>query len=150
MDKIDRELVSLLARDGRATYQELGHAVRLSPTTTADRVRRLRRSGVIAGYRAVVDPQALGRPLTMISDVRLREGFDSRTFIERLVTVPQVTGAMRLTGEYDLLLRLSCVDSAEFESAVDKLKQDLGVRELRSRLLLREVDVGMEGLLDLR
>jgi Lrp/AsnC family leucine-responsive transcriptional regulator len=148
VDAIDRALITLLLHDARASYQELGRAVRLSANTVADRVRRLRASGVLRGYHAEVDLTTLGRGLTLLSDVRLRETMDRREFERDLLAVPQVIAAMRLTGEYDYQLRVVCADAAEFEVIIDRLKRDHGVRELRSRLLLHEIQLGVERLLD--
>ena len=149
IDRIDRQLLALLVGDGRATYQELGRQVRLSANTVAERVRRLRTSGAIDGYRAELNPEAFGRGLHMISDIRLRETINRRAFEEQLHEVPQVIGAMRVTGEYDYQLRLACIDAHEFETVIDRLKADLGVREARSRLMLHEVPLGPERLLEL-
>ncbi|MEU6141958.1 Lrp/AsnC family transcriptional regulator [Streptomyces sp. NPDC047081] len=147
MDRIDRELLSFLLQDGRATYQELGRHVRLSANTVADRVRRLRSTGVIRGYRADLNLEAFGRGMQMISDIRLGERMDRKAFEVRLNDVPQVVGAMRLTGDYDFQLRMSCVDAREFEAVIDRLKSELGVRELRSRLVLHEVPLGVDRIL---
>ncbi|GAA2019130.1 Lrp/AsnC family transcriptional regulator [Terrabacter terrae] len=149
MDAIDRTLLRLLIADARTTYHDLGAAVRLSANTVGDRVRRLRASGVLRGYRAELDPAALGRKLLMVSDVRLREDRDRGDFERDLQQVPQVVSASRLTGEYDFLLRLACVDAAEFETVVDILKRDHGVRELHSRLVLHELDLDPGRLLEL-
>ncbi|MGI5459916.1 Lrp/AsnC family transcriptional regulator [Streptomyces sp. CA-249302] len=148
MDRIDRELLALLLQDGRATYQELGRQVRLSANTVADRVRRLRAVGVIRGYRADLNLEAFGRGMQMISDIRLGERMDRKAFEAQLNDVPQVIGAMRLTGDYDFQLRMSCVDAREFEAVIDRLKAELGVRELRSRLVLHEVPLGVDRILD--
>ena len=148
MDRIDRELLALLVNDGRATYQELGRRVRLSANTVAERVRRLRASGVIVGYRAELNLDSFGLSMHMISDIRLREAVDRRAFEEQLHEVPQVVGAMRVTGEYDYQLRVACTDPHEFETVVDRLKAELGVREARSRLMLHEVPLGPERLLE--
>jgi Lrp/AsnC family leucine-responsive transcriptional regulator len=144
VDRIDRELLALLLHDGRATYQELGRQVRLSANTVADRVRRLQAEGVIRGYHAELSLESFGRTMELLSDVRLREGVDRRGFEEQLDRVPQVVGAMRVTGEYDYQLRLACVDTREFEAVIDRLKAELGVRELRSRLVLHEVSLSLE------
>jgi len=149
MDAIDRQLVKLLLADARTTYQDMGRAVRLSANTVAERVRRLRGVGVIRGYHADLDPAALGRGLTLLSDIRLREGVDRAEFERGLSTVAQVLSAMRLTGEYDYQLRIVCTDAQEFETVIDLLKRDHGVRELRSRLLLHEVPLGSHRLLEL-
>ena len=63
--------------------------------------------------------------------------------------MPQVVSGSRLTGEYDFQLRLACVDPREFEGVVDRLKTDHGVRELRSRLVLHDLDLDPSRLLDL-
>ena len=149
MDAIDRSLLRLLHQDARATYQELGKAVRLSANTVADRVRRLRAGGVVRAFRADLDPGALGRHLLMVSDVRLREGADRAAFERGLADVPQVVSGSRLTGEYAFQLRLACVDPREFEGVVDRLKTEHGVRELRSRLVLHDLDLDPSRLLDL-
>ena len=149
MDAIDRSLLRLLIDDARMTYHDLGVSVRLSANTVSDRVRRLRASGVLRGYRAELDPAALGRKLLMVSDIRLRDGWDRREFERGLARVPQVVSGSRLTGEYDFLIRLACVDAAEFESVVDTLKREHGVRELRSWLVLHELDLDPGRLLEL-
>lgn len=150
MDAIDRQLVALLLDDARLTYQELGRAVRLSANTTADRVRRLRANGIISGYHARLDYEAIGRPLLLISDIRLREGYDNARFHASLADIPQVVEAFRVTGEYDYQLRLACTGTAEFERILDALKTEHGVREVRSRLLLHDIPMPGARLVDQR
>lgn len=148
MDRVDRQLLAALVNDGRATYQELGRLVRMSSNTVAERVRRLRKDGVIRGYHAELDLAVLGRGMQLLSDIRLRETVDRGAFERQLTDVPQVIAAMRMTGEYDYQLHVVCVDALEFEGVVDRLKAELGVREARSRLLLHEVPLGRERVLD--
>ena len=148
MDAIDRVLIEELLRDARVTYQELGRAARLSANTVADRVRRLRSSGVLSGYHAQLNLAMLGRNLQLMSDVRLSEGKDRSEFERGLIAVEQVIGAVRLTGDYDYLLQLACVGPEEFEQVIDRLKRDHGVREIRSRLVLHEVPINLDRLLD--
>jgi Lrp/AsnC family transcriptional regulator, leucine-responsive regulatory protein len=148
VDAIDRLLVNQLLRDARMTYQDLGRAVMLSANTVADRVRRLRNSGVISGYHAELNLSQLGRGLRLMSDVRLRDGIDLDEFERGLVEVDQVIGAVRLTGDYDFLLQLACVDAAELEIVIDRLKRYHGVRESRSRLVLHEVPLSLERLVN--
>ena len=150
MDQIDRDILAHLIADGRATYQELGRAVRLAPNTVADRVRRLQAAGVLTGFHAQVDLSVLGRALTLLTDVRLRDGADRGAFEAGLVDVPQVVSAARMTGEYDFQLRVVCANSAEFETVVDTLKREHNVRESRSRLLLHELPLGPTALLNVR
>lgn len=150
MDSIDRELLALLLENGRATYQDLGRRVRLSANSVAERVRRLQTSGTIRGYHADLNLETFGRSMQMVSDIRLRETVDRKAFEKQLHEVPQVIGAMRLTGEYDYLLRMACADAHEFETVIDRLKAELGVREVRSRLLLHEVELGLDRMLGMQ
>jgi Lrp/AsnC family leucine-responsive transcriptional regulator len=149
VDEIDRRILTLLLENARSTYQELGRQVRLSANTVAERVRRMQAAGVIRGYHAELSMPAFGRVMEMISDIRLREGVDRKGFEGQLHQVPDVIGAMRLTGEYDYQLRIACADAREFEGVIDRLKAELGVREVRSRLLLHEVPLGVDRALEL-
>lgn len=145
-DRLDRQILSHLVHDGRATYQELSREVRLSASSVAERVRHLRAGGVIRGYRAELDAAALGRPLTMVSEVRLRESTVRREFAASLAAIPQVVAGSRLTGDYDYELRLACRDAAEFESIVDRLRADHGVVAIRSRMVLHDLEIDPGGL----
>ena len=146
LDRLDRHILEHLVRDGRATYQELSREVRLSASSVAERVRQLRSSGVIRGYRAEVDASALGRPLTMVSEVRLRESTVRRDFAASLSAIPQIVAGSRLTGDYDYELRLACRDAEEFESIVDRLRADHGVVAIRSRMVLHDLEIDPGGL----
>jgi Lrp/AsnC family transcriptional regulator, leucine-responsive regulatory protein len=149
VDAVDREILTVLLHDGRITYQELGRAVRLSANAVADRVRRLRKSGVLRGYRADLDFAALGRPLVLVTDVRLREGVSGAEFERGLRRFPQIFSAAHVTGEYDYQLRVACTDTGEFEELIERLKREHGVRELRSRLVLRQIPLDPAGVLEI-
>ena len=137
MDDIDRELVRLLVDDARLSYQQLAQAVHLSANSTADRVRRLRATGVIAGYHAELDLARLGRALFALTDVKLKEAVARERFEEGLDGVPQVLGLIHTTGEYDYQLRIASSGTADLESVLDVLRK-LGAAEHHSRIVLAE------------
>lgn len=139
LDPIDQAIVDVLCTDGRATYQELGKQVGLSATATADRVRRLQREGVITGYRAVLDAGALGRTVEAAIDVRLVNGADREVFAAALRANPAVVEAVHVTGHYDYLLRVFCTGTAELDTILTVLKEDAGVVESQTRLLLHRI-----------
>jgi Lrp/AsnC family transcriptional regulator, leucine-responsive regulatory protein len=147
VDDIDRDILGALVADGRLTYQELARTVRLSANAVAERVRRLRDSGLLRGYRAELDLRVLGRTLVALTDVRLREETLGRDFERSLADVPQVVWAAHTTGEYDYQLRIVCADPGELELVVEELKREHGARELRSRVVLREIDLDPARLL---
>src|SRR5436189_2193233 len=80
MDAVDSEILRLLREDARLSWRDLGAAVGLSANAAADRVRRLRRAGVITGFAALVDPAAGGRTLQALVGVHLAPGVDSDDF----------------------------------------------------------------------
>ena len=80
VDDIDRSLLVALREDARLSYQQLAALVHLSANSTADRVRRLRQSGVLAGYHAEIDLAVLGHTLQSLTDVNLKESVDRHEF----------------------------------------------------------------------
>jgi Lrp/AsnC family leucine-responsive transcriptional regulator len=139
LDELDRDLLARLAVDGRATYQELGRAIGLSATATADRVRRLVKGGVIKGFRAVVAAEPLGRTVEATIDVRLESGADRQTFAEVLRSMPAVVEAVHVTGAFDYQLRVFCTGTAELDQILTGLKERGGVVDSQTRLLLHRI-----------
>jgi len=117
--EIDRRIIGELAENGRLSFAELGRRVNLSPPAVAERVQRLERSGVIAGYRAEIDPKALGYPLTAIIRVKPAPGQLAR-IPELAAEIPQVGECHRITGEdcFYLTLHLRSID--ELSETLDR------------------------------
>lgn len=104
LDATDVTILRLLQDDGRMTTADLARAVHMSPTATADRLRRLADDGVIRGFRAVVDPIALGYPVTAF--IRLRRQGSMERFQEYLQRTPEIRESHHVTGEDCCLLRV--------------------------------------------
>ncbi|MGD0054196.1 MAG: Lrp/AsnC family transcriptional regulator [Acidimicrobiales bacterium] len=138
MDDIDRALLVALVDDARLSYQQLAAQVHLSSNSTADRVRRLRQSGVLAGYHAELNLAALGYTLHSLTDAKLKEAVDRRDFEDQLRGVPQLLSAVHTTGEFDYQLRIVSTSTNELETVGDTLRQ-LGARDIQSRIVLGEV-----------
>ncbi|WP_406194537.1 Lrp/AsnC family transcriptional regulator [Kitasatospora sp. NBC_01560] len=139
MDELDREILGELRADARISYRDLGARVGLSANATADRVRRLLRTGVIRGFTVLVDPVAdAARPgLTVFIDVRLRPETDSDAFEAQALRLPGVTETAHVTGEYDYLLRARVADAAGLDQLLRRLKHEAGVAHSSTRLALR-------------
>src|SRR3954454_17040980 len=112
MDTIDSEILRILREDARLSWRDLGAAVGLSANAAADRVRRLRRAGVITGFTALVDPAAGGRTLEALIGITLAPTVDSDEFAAGAATLEQVTEVLHLTGAPDYQLRVACRDTA--------------------------------------
>ncbi len=119
LDQIDRRLLEELGADGRLTMAELGRRVSLSPPAVAERVQRLERSGVITGYRAVIDPKAIGYPLAAV--VRVRPASRQLQRIPELAReTPEVVECYRITGEDCFFLKLHLRSIDDLEEILDR------------------------------
>ena len=119
LDAINRRILEELQHDGRIAFAELGRRVDLSAPAVAERVGRLERAGVITGYRAVVDPSAVGYQLAAV--VRIRP------FARQLPKIPEVAAATpevieceRITGEDCFLVRLHVRAMEDLEGVLDR------------------------------
>ena len=147
MDAIDRTILGELIRDGRLSFRDLAARIRLSPTATAERVRRLTESGVLRGCHAEIDLAALGRPLKAFIDVRLRPGSDHAELEAGLLGLPSALSGSHVTGRWDYTLTVACRDVAELDELVMALPRSYGVIETNTRLQLRELKgSGVEAL----
>ena len=118
-DKTDARLLAELQGDARLTNAELGRRVSLSPPAVADRLRRLERDGVITGYRAEVDPKALGYTLGAI--MRVRPSARQLPKVAELAREsPEVVECHRITGEDCFFLKLHLRDIEHLEEVVDR------------------------------
>ena len=140
IDVIDQEIIGVLVEDGRIAIRELAGRVALSASATSERVRRLERSGVIQGYSARIDPELIGRPIQAIVEVQLDPASGIFEIDEAIAAIPQVVDAFHVTGRFDYQLRIACADIEGIELAIRHLKEDLGVRETSTRVILRTVD----------
>ncbi|MFF6841424.1 Lrp/AsnC family transcriptional regulator [Streptomyces tanashiensis] len=142
MDALDRKILTELQLDGRLTVTELAARVQLSVSPCHRRLRDLEREGAIRGYRAVVDPAAVGLNFEALVFATLRwEDRDTVTAFEEAVTViPQVIQAQRLFGEPDYLLRVATSDLVAYQHLYDQQLAKLpGVQRLTSTLVMKNV-----------
>lgn len=139
VDALDRRIIDILREDGRLSWRELAERVHLSATSTADRVRRLERLGVISGYAAVVDPAALGRTVRGVIDVALPPGMDPTEFESKILDRPEVSFAAYVTGTADYTIVVDCEGADGLDAMVRWLKGDAGVARTESKLVLRRL-----------
>jgi Lrp/AsnC family leucine-responsive transcriptional regulator len=119
LDETDRRILEELEADGRLTMAELGRRVSLSPPAVAERVQRLERGGVITGYKAVIDPKAIGYPLAAV--VRVRPASRQLHKIpEVAVATPEVVECYRITGDDCFFVKLHLRSIDDLEEILDR------------------------------
>ena len=142
LNAIDRKIVVELQRSGRASNVELAAQVHLSAPQCFRRVRALEERGVIRGYAARVDADALGFGVTAYVSVSIAgDQFGRVREIEReIAAYPQVLECQAVSGDYDYLLKVVAHDLKSLSQLLtDRLMQIAGVDDVRSMICLEEI-----------
>jgi DNA-binding Lrp family transcriptional regulator len=142
VDHIDRRILAELQEDGRLTVTDLADRVQLTAAPCHRRLRELERTGVITGYRAVLDPAAVGLGFEAIVSVTLDRG-DAATvaaFEAALAAIPQIRHAERLFGDPDYLLRAVATDLNDYAELRDQTLATLpGVQRITSTIVMKRI-----------
>ena len=139
-DKHDLAILRELLTDSRRTLQEIGAAVKLSPTTCWGRIKRLESEGVIRQYTVLVDRARLGYKDTVLVQLTLDSHTDETLyeFGRTLTAIPEVLEAYLVSGDYDYLIRIAVRDTADYERLLrEKLYKIPGIRHSKSSFVLR-------------
>ena len=142
LDRIDLTLLAWLQSEGRLTNAELAERVNLSPSACLRRIQRLETSGVIVGYGARLDPEAIGLGLQAFVRVQLEKHDQSAIgrFTEGVQDWDEVVACQALTGDMDYLLHVYVRDLEHFSRfLLDRLLDASGVADVNSSFVLRTV-----------
>ena len=112
LDEFDRKIIAILGRDGRMTYTELAQRVGLSKTPCQQRVKRLVDSGLITGFRAIVDPAKVGLDHVAFTEVKLSDTREEalRRFNDAVRRIPEVEECHMIASSFDYLLKVRTPD----------------------------------------
>jgi len=141
VDALDRQVLLALQADGRISNLALARSLGLSPSAMLGRVRRLERSGVIRGYRAVIDPAALDVTVRAFVLARLREHSEQslRSFEEGIQSVPGVRACYHVTGQFDMVVELAVRDLDHLSQLIRvDIARIPGVMNLETMLIMAE------------
>lgn len=142
LDKLDRDILSVLQTDARISLQELSKRVGLSSSPCWTRIRRMEESGVIEGYTVRINAQALNLAETVIVQVTLDSHSDEALFAfgRALADIPEVLEALLVSGDYDYILRIAVSDTRDYERLLrERLYKIPGLRHSKSSFVLRSL-----------
>lgn len=151
LDSTDLRILHCLQHDGRISNQELAERVSLSPSACLRRLRNLEDSGIVQGYRPVLDAERLGVELEALVHVNMRQDETDwhERFVEQLQKWPEVVSAYIVTGASNYVLRVQARNLKQFSDfIVTRLNRAHGVTDIRSEIILQTVKEG-GGALDL-
>lgn len=142
LDSYDREILATLKRDGRLTNVQLADEIGLSASPCLRRVRNLEDGGVILGYQANLDAEAIGLGLTVFVGVKVERHHEveAEKFRATVVELPQVISAFLVSGESDFLLHVVVPDLRSYERFLTEVLLRLpGVRDIRSNFAIKSI-----------
>jgi Lrp/AsnC family transcriptional regulator, leucine-responsive regulatory protein len=135
LDRIDLVLLSALQQEGRLRLEDLARRVALSPSSVHDRLRRLRRDGVIRRWTIVVAPEALG--LTILAFVGVRASRPCSELIETLTQIREIEEYHSVAGPLSFLVKLRASGPEHLLALVEQLKQIPGVESTETTVVLK-------------
>jgi DNA-binding Lrp family transcriptional regulator len=136
LDALDERIVALLMADARASYADIGQAIGLSAPAVKRRVDRLRESGAISGFVALVDPAALGWTTEAYVELYCTGRTSPRDILATVTKFPEVVSASTVTGEADALLHVLASDVGHFERVVERISAEPFVVRTKSVIVL--------------
>lgn len=120
MDNLDKKILSLLAVDGRMTVKDIAQHISLTSPAVSERIRRMEREGIIAGYTVVFGDVRRTHIDALIS-VSIPHD-DRRKFLEMVKNLSNVRQCMHVTGSYSYIIKVSCVDMHELEHLINEFQ----------------------------
>lgn len=147
LDDFDLRILALLQADAALPQRAIADRVHLSPSAVNRRIQAMREAGVIRRVTALVDPAALGRPITIIVEVSVEsERLDRLDAIrERLCACPAIAQVYYVTGDVDFIAILTVRDMAEYEALTRQLFfADGNVKRFRTHVVMDRSKVGLD------
>jgi Lrp/AsnC family leucine-responsive transcriptional regulator len=130
VEDLDRRIVDLLAKDGRISYTDLGRALGMSTSAVHQRVRRLEQRGIVKGYTARLDHQALGRQLTAFISVTPLDPAAPDDIPDRLREITQIEECHSVAGDENYILKVRVATPTELEELIATVR---GVAHVSTR-----------------
>jgi len=145
LDTIDRRILKELQENGRISIVELAGRIHLTKTPCAERVRRLERTGVIRGYRADLNPDALDAGHVIIVHVTLTRTSDNafELFNTAVKRIPEIQACYLLAGQFDYMLKVCTSDISHYRNVLgEQIGKLPGVQQTHSYVAMETVKEG--------
>ena len=135
MESTDRQILTLLATDGRMSYTDIGRETGLSTSAAQQRVRRLEQRGLITGYRAEISAEALGLVLTAFIALKGSDPATDDQIPERLAHLNNIVSCYSVAGDASYILIVQVETPAELEALLAQIRIAAGVSTLTTLVL---------------
>lgn len=122
MDELDRRILRLLTEDGRMTVKEIANKVALTSPAVSERIRRMEKNGVIAGYTVVLGDVGPKNRIDALIGVSVAPS-DRQYFLTMAESQPGVTQCFHVTGSHSFIVKVSCADMHELEHMINRFQK---------------------------
>lgn len=142
LDPYDRKILEMLQANARTTTKEIAAALDLSVTPTYERIKRLERKGYIRQYVALVDSHKVGKELTVLASVGLKEHSREHLnrFVEQISPLPEVMECYYVAGSFDYIVKVMVNDMAAYQHfLVNKLAAIENIGHVQSYFVMTEI-----------
>ena len=141
LDAIDRKILKILQQDATTSVDDISEAVALSRNACWRRIKMMEAAGVIKGRVALVDPAAVGCPLSVMVLIRTNahDAAWMAKFQAALAAMPEVVGAYRMTGELDSVLRVRVADVPAYDTFYKRLTSRISVSDISASFVMEEI-----------
>lgn len=136
LDALDAQIIAALQADARTSYADIGARIGLSAPAVKRRVDRLRTTGAIRGFTAVVDPAALGWTTEAFVELYCVGRTTPAQIRAAVATFPEVVSASTVTGDADALLHVLAADIKHLERVVEQIAAERFVTRTRSSIVM--------------
>jgi len=144
LDKLDRDILRLLASDASLSLADIASKVGLTATPCWKRIRRMEQEGVIRGRVAMIDPAKVGLPVSVFVEVETADhsGDWLKRFAEVVEGMPEIVDAWRMSGDVDYLMHVVVPDIAAYDNFYRKLIAAVPLRNVTSRFSMERLKDG--------
>lgn len=144
LDKLDRDILRLLASDASLSLADIASKVGLTATPCWKRIRRMEQEGVIRGRVAMIDPGKVGLPVSVFVEVETADHSDDwlKRFADVVEGMPEIVDAWRMSGDVDYLMHVVVPDIAAYDNFYRKLIAAVPLRNVTSRFSMERLKEG--------
>ncbi len=136
-DKVDQQILAILREDGRASHAMIAKKVKLSAPAVGERIRKLEQSGVVLGYRAILNPEAFDKNISAFVAISPQARSPAKDLVEKLKTLPEIEELHAVAGEDSYIAKVRVSNTVALDKFLDTLFMLEGVERTRTIIILK-------------
>ncbi len=136
MDSIDVKILELLQENARVSVSEISRKVNLSLSAVSERLKKLEASKVIKNYTIILDPEFLGKELSVIMNISLENPEHTQEFIKFIQGEGEILECHYITGDYDYALKITTRNTQTLEHMMNRIKSVPGIKKTQTNVVL--------------